>query len=123
MKWLNLAAIATEPVSHNPAIQKRVLLRRGELPYLTNFAQARFAPGQVAPGHAHTDMAEVFLVESGQGTLVINQVPHPLHPGVCVVVEPSEHHEVRNDGPEDLVLTYFGLQVLSSPTDLPQNDS
>ncbi len=109
MKRICLDQLPEESVSHNPAIKKRVLLRRGDLPGLIHFAQARFAPGQVADGHAHADMAEVFFVESGQGTITINGQPYSLTPGTCVAVEPGEHHKVVNSGSEELVLTYFGL--------------
>lgn len=111
MKITALAQVAEESVSHNPAIKKWVMLRQGDLPHLTNFSQARFAPGQVASGHAHRDMAEVFFVESGQGTITINGQPYALNPGTCIAVDPGEHHEVSNDGAEALVLTYFGLRI------------
>lgn len=111
MKVTRLDGVAEEPVSHNAAILKRVLLRNGEVPNVTQFAQARFAPGQVAGAHAHADMAEVFLVEAGSGTIVVDDVAHPLRPGTCVAVLPHEMHEVRNDGAAELVLTYFGVRV------------
>ncbi|MBE9076408.1 cupin domain-containing protein [Romeria aff. gracilis LEGE 07310] len=111
MKLTQLTQLPEEAVSHNPEIRKRVMLRSGDLPYLTNFSQARFAPGQVATAHAHTDMYEVFLVESGSGTIRIDQQPYPLTPGVCVAAEPGEVHEVSNTGQEVLVLTYFGIQT------------
>ena len=111
MKITGLNQVPEESVSHNPAIKKRVLLRSHDLPHLTNFAQACFAPGQVAPGHSHTDMAEVFFVESGQGTITVDSQPYPLTPGTCIAVEPGEHHEVANTGTKDLVLTYFGLRI------------
>ncbi len=87
------------------------MLRFGDLPHLTNFSQARFSPGQVASAHAHSDMCEVFFVESGEGVILINGDRHPLTVGVCVAVEPEEVHEVCNTGTEELVLTYFGLRV------------
>lgn len=111
MKQTELDRLSPEPVSHNPAIQKRVMLRFGDLPHLTNFSQARFAPGQVAPAHAHADMSEVFFVESGRGEIEVNQQVYSLTAGVCVAVEQGEVHEVRNTGSVELVLTYFGLRV------------
>jgi quercetin dioxygenase-like cupin family protein len=111
MKRVALNELAVESVSHNPAIQKKVMLRLGDLPHLTNFAQARFAPGQIAPAHAHADMCEVFLVESGTGNICIDGQNHRLNPGVCIAVEVGETHEVSNTGTEELVLTYFGLRV------------
>ncbi|BAZ06291.1 cupin domain-containing protein [Calothrix sp. NIES-3974] len=110
MKFTSLHDLASESVVHNPAIKKKVMLRRGDLPHLTNFSQARFAPGQSAPSHAHDDMYEVFFVESGSGKICIDGEDYPLLPGNCVAVEPGEFHEVRNDGEEELILTYFGLQ-------------
>jgi mannose-6-phosphate isomerase-like protein (cupin superfamily) len=111
MKLTSLSELPQEQVSHNPAIQKKVMLRSHDLPHLTNFSQAQFAPGQVAGAHAHPDMCEVFFVESGEGQIVINGQPYPLSSGVCVAVEPGEIHEVVNTGMTDLVLTYFGLRV------------
>ncbi|RUR75909.1 cupin domain-containing protein [Chlorogloeopsis fritschii PCC 9212] len=111
MKFTSLNEIQEESVSHNPAIKKKVMLRFGDLPGLTNFAQARFAPGQIAPAHAHHDMCEVFFVEAGAGTIRIDGKEYPLNPGNCIAVEPGEVHEVINNGASELVLTYFGLRV------------
>jgi quercetin dioxygenase-like cupin family protein len=114
MKHCKLHQLPPEPVSHNPAISKKVMLRLGDLPHLTNFSQARFAPGQVAAAHAHRDMCEVFFVESGTGVICVDGQDYALTAGVCVAVETGETHEVRNQGTEELVLTYFGLR--SNPT-------
>lgn len=111
MKLTQLNQLSEESVSHNPAIKKKVMLRAGDLPHLTNFSQARFAPGQTAAGHAHADMCEVFFVEAGSGTITIDDQVYWLEPGVCVAVEPGEVHEVCNTGCSELVLTYFGLRV------------
>ncbi|XGV95291.1 MAG: cupin domain-containing protein [Leptolyngbya sp. BL-A-14] len=111
MKITSLFDLPEEAVSHNPAIKKRVMLRLGELPHLTNFSQARFAPGQTAPVHSHKNMCEVFFVESGEGTIWVNTMPYPLHSGTCIAVEAGEMHEVCNTGTTELILTYFGLRV------------
>lgn len=111
MKLTSLNDLPAEQVSHNPEIRKKTMLRLGDLPHLTNFSQAYFAPGQVAAAHAHADMCEVFFVESGEGVIHINQAEYALKPGTCIAVEPGETHEIRNSGTVELVLTYFGLQV------------
>jgi quercetin dioxygenase-like cupin family protein len=111
MKQTSLTQILEQGVSHNPAIRKKVLFPSSELPHLLNFAQARFAPGQVAAAHSHCDMWEVFFVEAGNGTIIIDGHPYPLTAGVCIAVEPGELHEVSNTGDGDLTLTYFALQA------------
>lgn len=110
MKLTGLNDVPEESVSHNPAIKKKVMLHQGDLPHLTNFSQARFAPGQVATAHTHSDMCEVFFVESGSGMIRVNGQDYPLTVGGCVAIEPGETHEVCNTGAETLVLTYFGLR-------------
>jgi len=110
MKTVLLSSLPEEAVSHNPAIKKRVMLRYGDVPHVTNFSQARFAPGQVAAAHAHADMHEVFFVESGSGQIQVDGVEYPLAPGACVAVERGEVHEIRSTGAEGLVLTYFGIK-------------
>ncbi|MEM7065360.1 MAG: cupin domain-containing protein [Cyanobacteria bacterium P01_B01_bin.77] len=109
MKRVQLSQLADQSVSHNAAIGKKVMVQPGEIPHLTNFSQATFAPGQVAHAHAHADMHEVFFVSSGTGVMVVNGINQNLSPGVCILVEPSDVHEVINTGDESLVLTYFGI--------------
>ena len=109
MKRVSLNDLADQGVSHNAAIRKKVMLQPGDIPHLTNFSQATFAPGQIAPAHAHSDMHEVFFVSAGTGTMTINGTDQLLAPGVCILVEPGDVHEVSNTGEEMLVLTYFGI--------------
>jgi quercetin dioxygenase-like cupin family protein len=109
MKIVSLSEIPKEGVSHDPAVTKQVMLRNGDLPHLTNFSQATFAPGQTVTAHTHKDMAEVFLVESGEGVIIIDGQVRPLSAGVCAVVEAGETHELQNTGTRPMVVTYFGL--------------
>ncbi len=99
-------------VSHNASIKKRVLLSPGELAGVIQFARSIFPPGAVAGEHRHEDMAEVFLVESGQGRIAVDGRTHELAPGTCVTVEAGETHELRNTGEIDLVVTYFGVKTV-----------
>ncbi|KAA3665411.1 MAG: cupin domain-containing protein [Chloroflexi bacterium] len=111
MKHINLSSIPAQGVSHNPEIQKRVMLQNGFLPHLTTFAQATFAPNQQTTLHSHADMAEVFFVESGEGIILVEGVERPLTPGTCVAIEAGEQHQLTNNGKTPLVLTYFGIEV------------
>jgi mannose-6-phosphate isomerase-like protein (cupin superfamily) len=110
MRKKSLGEAATVPVSHNPAILKRVMLQAGDAPGLTNFSQAVFTAGQIAHGHSHDDMWEVFFVQRGRGRISIDGADYELEPGICVVVEPGEWHEVANRDRDDLVVLYFGLR-------------
>jgi quercetin dioxygenase-like cupin family protein len=110
MKKISLADVPDEPVSHNPEITKQVMLRRGDLPRLTNFSRSRLLPGQTAGAHAHESMHEVFFVESGAGMMRVDGNEVTLEAGVCVAVEPGESHEIRNTCANDLVLIYFGIE-------------
>ena len=109
MKQVSLNTLPDQGVSHNTAIRKQVMLQAGDLPHLSQFAQARFEPGQTAAAHAHADMHEVFFVQSGQGSMIVDGEAHSLAPGVCIAVAPGETHEVCNTGEDLLVLTYFGI--------------
>ncbi len=109
MKVVDLECVVAEGLSHDPAILKRVLLRSGEVPHLTQLAQATFAPGQMAPSHAHSDMWEIFWCTAGEGSLRVAERDIPLCAGRCVVVEPGEHHELRNSGTTPLLVIVAGL--------------
>ena len=110
MKITNLNQIPLKTVSHNPEIQKKVMLSFGDLPHLTNFSLAIFAPGQVASNHCHHDMSEVFFVQSGAGIICIDEQKFFLTKGSCIAVEAGEYHEITNTGNTNLVLTYFGIK-------------
>ncbi|MGK7894211.1 MAG: cupin domain-containing protein [Xenococcus sp. (in: cyanobacteria)] len=111
MKITNLRNLPLKAVSHNPEINKKVMLSMGDLPHLTNFSQASFAPGQIATAHSHQDMSEVFFVTAGEGIIQIDDRSYSLTPGVCIAVEVGEVHEIINTGSENLILTYFGIRV------------
>ncbi|MDQ8191339.1 cupin domain-containing protein [Roseibacillus persicicus] len=96
-------------VSHNAAIRKQVFVSNGEVPNITQFARSVFQAGQVAPGHSHEDMWEVFLVTSGVLTVEVDGAVHRLEAGASITLAPKEVHELRNEGPEELHLTYFGI--------------
>lgn len=110
MKIVSLEAVPDEGVSHDPEIRKRVLLVRGDVPHLTAFTRSRLRPGQVARAHRHADMHEVFFVLEGSGRMMLDDAEHALAAGTCVAVAPGEAHEIRNNGAEDLVLLYFGVE-------------
>lgn len=109
MKKVTLESLPTSTTSHN-AGRKKVMITKGEIPALIQFAQVAFASGETAPGHKHVDMYEVFFVESGEGVFTINGKIQTIQKGTCITIEPGELHELTNTGEIDLVLTYFGIK-------------
>lgn len=87
-------SITPEGVSHNPEILKRVFLRSGQVPPVLQFATVDFQPGQRAAEHEHTGMVEIFYVTQGSGTVMVDGREHVLRPGMTLVVEPGEAHEL-----------------------------
>ena len=63
-----------------------------------------------ACGFVKISPTDSFPIEDGDD-IGINGVNYELKPGVCIVVEPGEVHEVTNTGNTDLILTYFGLRT------------
>ncbi len=111
MKITSINDISNQAVSHNAAIQKKVMLHSQDIPNLIYFSQAEFPPGEKAAAHFHQDMCEVFFVESGRGIIYIDGKEYTLEKGVCVVVEIGEVHELINNSSENLIITYFGVKV------------
>lgn len=111
MKITSLNNIPHQAVSHNAAIQKKVMLHSQDVTNLIYFSQAEFPPGEKAAAHFHQDMCEVFFVELGSGIIYIDGKKYPLEKGVCVLVEIGEVHEIINNSSENLIITYFGLKV------------
>lgn len=96
-------------VSHNPLIKKHLLIAGGEIAGITNFSRAVFPPGEVAPGHSHSDMTEVFYIESGSAEIVVDGALIAMPAGSCITIEPGERHELRNTGGSDMTVIYFGV--------------
>lgn len=111
MKIKSLDEIEEESSSHNKEIRKKVLVRNGEIPGVTQVARVVLKTGQVAPSHTHSDMYEVFFGISGSGLMIVDNKEYKLESGVCITIEAGELHEVRNNGEENLVINIFGVEV------------
>lgn len=109
MRITSLQDKSSEPVSHNPEIFKKVLIRNGEIPNISQLAWVVFKPGQVAQSHTHADMDEIFFIEQGEGLINVNGKSFPLTAGTCLTVEPKEPHEVINNGKGDLIVIIIGV--------------
>lgn len=113
MKITSVEGSPSLSVSHNPVIKKSLFVGSDEIEHITNVSRAVFPPGEVAPGHSHTDMTEVFYIESGVAEMVVDGAVVAMPAGSCIVVEPKENHELRNVGAGDMCVIYFGVRTKS----------
>ena len=109
MRFIDLNSVVAEPLSHDAHSAKQVAFRNGEIPHLTQLAQARIPPGARMTPHAHRDMHEVFVILRGQGLLHCDGSTHAVGPGSCIEIAPGEVHAFENCGDEELVVIYFGI--------------
>jgi mannose-6-phosphate isomerase-like protein (cupin superfamily) len=109
MKIVYLNDVPKGEVSHNPKVRKQQVFAELGSGKVVNFSQAYFPPGEKAPAHAHEDMAEIFMVQSGEGEITLNGQSFDLSPGMYILVEPGDTHEIYNNGKETLVMGYFGI--------------
>src|SRR5690349_6101414 len=64
-------------------------------------------PGQPNPFHPHRHaQAEIYYVLSGEGTVSIDGVEHPLRAGTSVFIPGDVWHGARNTGRDTLKLLY-----------------
>lgn len=111
MKISHLEQLQTAPVSHNPAISKKVMLSVDDIAPITQFAQATFPAGSKAPAHSHQDMVEVFFIEQGSGRISVDGNSYNISAGSSIAIEAGESHELENNGSEDMIVSYFSVRV------------
>lgn len=111
MKLISLKNLPLEPVSHNPEIKKQVIIKKGQIPSITQIARAVFKPNQVAPAHTHQDMYEVFIVEKGSGKAILDGEEIKLGKGMVLTVEQGESHEIINNSQESLIVLTIGIKT------------
>jgi mannose-6-phosphate isomerase-like protein (cupin superfamily) len=99
--------IPFEKVSHQANVQKKVFLRNGDIPHLTQFAMAIFLPEEKVASHVHLDMYETFFVMKGELSISVNDQVLVLGKGESITVEPSEAHSLWNASESELELVYF----------------
>ena len=108
MKISDFNNLEKENVSHNEDVKRQRFLHDGDLPGLTNFSRAFFEAGMQVEPHLHEDMNEVFYVLQGRGEIMVDLKSYKLSPGVSVVVEAGERHQILAE--TSLELLYFGLE-------------
>lgn len=109
MKAISHNAISWEPVSHDPEICKKVIFRNGEAENVTQVSRTRFLPGQATTPHTHTDMTEIYSVESGSLDFTVNEVTSTVEGPANVVIMPGESHSIANQSSNPVEVMYIGV--------------
>ncbi len=102
--------LAAEGVSHDPDILKRVFVRKGQLPKVTQISQTEFQPGQRTQAHAHPDMYEFYYVLEGEASFTVDERELRVGANSTVLVEPGETHTVANPGKELLKILVIAVE-------------
>eukprot|EP01118_Nematostelium_gracile_P003053 TRINITY_DN13494_c0_g1_i1.p1 TRINITY_DN13494_c0_g1~~TRINITY_DN13494_c0_g1_i1.p1 ORF type:complete len:166 (+),score=19.08 TRINITY_DN13494_c0_g1_i1:38-499(+) len=106
---LEVSSLPEQNVNHFGSIKKRVILKNGQIPHITQFAKAIIPPGEVVEEHNHLSMYESFLVLKGEGKLIINGRTRIIAEDHFFWMVPGESHSIVNNSTSDLILLYFGV--------------
>jgi len=69
-----------------------------------SIARARMEPGGVTRWHRLHAITERYVIQSGQGTIELGDLPaHEIGPGDVVVIPPMCAQRIRNTGKQDLI--------------------
>ena len=74
------------------------------------------APGDENPGHSHTLVEEILVVQKGFGKIQIEDKSYDLCPGSVAIVPAGQFHAVCNTGSENLE----GVTIFNSNIDRQQ---
>lgn len=76
------------------------------------FVPICMAPGAEAPGHSHTMVEEIVIVQKGTGKIQIENDTYDLCPGSVAIVPAGRFHALCNTGSENLeAVTIFNSNV------------
>ncbi len=112
MKFFQWGKVSDSEVSHNASIKKKVLLEAQDIPNILQLAQAIFPAGEIAKGHIHDDLTEVFMVIEGGGEIQVNNETLALVAGDTIVIEAGDYHELRNTTSKPLIVNYFSVSTV-----------
>lgn len=105
MKLYDLDKTPETPVSHEPGLNKKVLMP-GAIGCLRHLSHITLKEGDKVAVHAHADATEVFYCTKGSVEFSVNGKPAVMKNGTCLVVEPGEAHAIVKVGePTELIYT------------------
>lgn len=103
--------IAAEPVSHDPEISKKVILRRGLIENIAQVSLTTLLPGQGTSPHEHTDLTEIYTLLEGSLVFNVNGSEASVSSPATVVVNSGENHSVRNADGAIATFLYTGIET------------
>ncbi len=109
MKIAQLSQIGRIAVSHDPQLEKKLLIEKGVVPHFTGYSYVEVPVDGYVSAHHHEDMWEMFFVSSGRAVMSIDDEVFEISKGSCIVVEPKEVHTIKNVGKTKLIMQYFGI--------------
>lgn len=105
MKVFPLDSAPLRPVSHDPALKKRVLVEDA-FSCVRHLSHIILPPGAKASSHSHENAYEVFYCVSGKVSFKINGKDVLIREKTCLIVDPGDIHSI-DEVPIESELVYF----------------
>ena len=101
------------PWTERPGYSKKPLVTGDQIGAPGTLVQLlRIRPGEVADSHFHKGCTEVFYFPGEAGERTVNGQKVHIQTGDVLVIQPGDHHTVRNSGTEDVVYIAFKVNVV-----------
>jgi mannose-6-phosphate isomerase-like protein (cupin superfamily) len=104
MRLSKLERLPFEPVSHDPELKKKVLVKG--VSCVEKLSHIVLVPGSRVSPHSHKKGYEVMCFVRGEALFKVKGTEVRLKKGDCLVVEPEEAHEII-EIIEETELLYF----------------
>ena len=108
MRHYPLEKAARRPVTHDPELEKTVLVE-DRVSCMAGLSHIALVPGNTARAHSHSDAHEVFYCIEGSVDFGVGDSEVRLSAGDCLVVEPGEVHSIKRVIEETRLLYFFAL--------------
>ena len=98
-------------VLHNEDFATARAVKQAKLKEL-GYVAVCMAPGEAAPGHSHTLVEEMVIVQKGLGQMQIENDVYDLRPGSVAIVPAGKFHALCNIGADNLeAITVYNRNV------------
>lgn len=109
MKLYSLNETPLKPVSHDPALKKKVIMGSGVLPCVRHVSHIVLETGSKAAVHEHENASEVFYCIRGKVRFRINGQDTLLSKDQLLIVESGDIHSIE-ETPEETELLYLMVE-------------